>query len=78
MTELERHVAQLFCSDCRRELPPQDLISQAREAVRLTKSTPLRLRLYPKCSCGAENVITLHFTGLSEAQRQQLKEELCG
>jgi hypothetical protein len=77
-TELTRHVSNLFCRECRRELPSQDLISQAREAVRLTKSIPLRLRLYPKCPCGTENVVTLHFHGLSEAQRRQLKQEMCG
>ena len=78
MTELARHVTSLFCRDCGHELPPQDLIAQAREAVRLTKSTPLRLRLYPKCPCGVENVVTLHFHGLSEQQKAQLKKELCG
>ena len=78
MTELARHVPQLVCRGCGHELPPQDLVSQARQAVRLTKSIPLRLRLYPTCSCGEENVITLNFHGLSEDQKRRLKEELCG
>jgi hypothetical protein len=78
MTELARHVTALICRDCGRELPPQDLTSQAREAVRMTKSMPLRLRLYPKCPCGVENVVTLNFTSLSEEQKRRLKEELCG
>ena len=77
MTELARHIPYLCCRGCGHELPPQDLTSQAREAVRLTKSVPLRLRLYPKCSCGADNVITLNFHGLSDEQKRQLKEELC-
>ena len=77
MTELARYVTALVCRDCGRELPPQDLTAQAREGVRLTKSIPLRLRLYPKCSCGAENVVTLNFTGLSDEQKQRLREELC-
>jgi hypothetical protein len=77
VTELARHLPQLCCRGCGRELPPHDLTAQAREAVRLTKSMPLRLRLYPKCACGAENVVTLNFTGLSDEQKRRLKEELC-